>query len=206
MHRHRRPWCSLCLVLCCSIGCSGRKSRLAQPGIEAGAAEAAIAEYDTNGDGAIGGDELNKVPALKASLKRADKNGDGKISADEIDERLAVWKNSQLALTRVVAVVRQGGRPLPDAEVTLVPEKFLGPDVKAAKGTTDATGSVHLKISTDPDEAGVHLGYYRVEVSKKKADGSEAIPARFNSETEFGLEVAPDDPNLDRVVLDMSSR
>ena len=201
MLRNGAAWLSL-LATCC-LGCSGAQSRLDQPGIDSNAATAAIERYDGDGDGMIGGDELAKVPAFKSALKRIDTDGDGKISAAEIENRLAVWHNSQLALTRVVVVVRQNGRPVPDAEVILVPENFLGSEVKPAKGTTDATGTAYVKISDHPDERGVHLGFYRVEVSKKKPEGTEAIPARYNTQTEVGVEVAPDDAEIGRLIIDM---
>lgn len=201
MPRTRAAWFSL-LVMCC-LGCSGAQSRLAQPGIDSRAATAAIERYDSDGDGMIGGEELAKVPSFKAAMKRIDKDGDGKVSAAELEDRLAVWLNSQLALTRVVAVVRQNGRPLADAEVTFVPESFLGSEVKSAKGITDASGTAYVKISDHPDERGVHLGFYRVEVSKKKPDGTEALPARYNTNTEIGVEVAPDDAEIGRLIIDM---
>jgi hypothetical protein len=194
----------IAVAACC--GCSGRQSRLAAPGIDRNAGQAAITKYDANGDGALSGDELNKVPAFKASLKRLDSNGDGKVSPDEIAERVAAWRRSQLAITRVVANIRQNQRPLADAQVTLVPEDFLGPAVMPAQGSTDASGSAHLRISASPDEAGVHLGFYRVQVSKKTPDGKEMIPARYNTETELGVEITPDDPNADRITFDVSSR
>jgi len=201
MPKSHAAWFLLLVTGC--VGCSGAQSRLAQPGIDSGAAAAAIERYDGDGDGMIGGEELAKVPAFKSALKRIDTDGDGKVSAAEIEDRLAVWLNSKLALTRVVAVVRQNGRPLVDAEVTFVPESFLGSEVKSAKGTTDATGTAYVKISDHPDERGVHLGFYRVEVSKKKPDGTEAIPARYNANTEIGVEVAPDDAEIGRLIIDM---
>src|SRR5690606_16850848 len=97
----------------------------------------------------------------------------------------------------------QNGRPLSDATVTLVPEAFLGDSVKPAQGVTDSTGTAHLRISDDPDEAGVHLGYFRVEVSKKGPDGKELIPERFNAHTEVGAEVTPDDAGSDRITVDI---
>jgi len=42
---------------------------------------------------------------------------------------------------------------------------------------------------------GVGLGLYRVRISKK-VDGQETIPARYNTETELGVEVAQDNGNL----------
>src|SRR5690606_15510952 len=92
--------------------------------------------------------------------------------------------------------VMQSGKPVANAEVTFVPESFLGPGIKQAQATTDSDGGAHMKISDDPDESGVHLGYYRVEVSKKQPRGKETLPASNNSKTKHGVEVAPDDPSM----------
>ena len=186
------------------MGCSNSPPPLRAPKIDSGAAATAVAKYDANNSGSIEGDELVKVPALKTSLKRVDKNGDGKVTADEIDERIQRWHG--LALGLALATVRQNGQPVPDAEVTLVPEEFLGANLKAARGTTDSTGRCNIRISADPDERGVHMGYYRVQISKKSPDGKETIPARYNSETELGVEVSPNDPALDHLTFDVSAR
>lgn len=198
------PIASLAILAC--VGCSNAPSRLDPPGIPEDAGQAAVTKYDANGDGLIGGDELAKVPALKATLKRVDANGDGLVSAEEINERIAAWQKSRVALTRVAATVRRDGQPLSGAVVTLVPESFLGDAVKAAKGTTDGSGNVHLEISSDPDERGVHLGYYRVEVTLAGADGKEQIPARFNTETEQGTEITRDDPTSDHLVVNLTGK
>lgn len=190
-----------CLSMVVAIGCSGRPGRLLPPGIPADAAQEAVAKYDANGNGVIDGDELDKVPALKATLKRADKNADGQISADEISERIAAWQKSKLALTRSIVTVRRDDRPLAGATVKFVPEPFLGPSLKTATGTTDGSGMASMQISSDPDERGVQLGYYRIEVSKPAADGKEQIPVRFNSETELGAEIIGDAPDMFTVNL-----
>lgn len=197
---------ALVLASLASVGCSYSPPPLAPPKIASDAPDVVIASFDTNKDGTISGDELNSVPSLKAGLKRADANRDGKLSADELAARIATWQKSQIALTRAVVHVRQNGQPLSEAEVTLVPEEFLGPAIKPARGKTDSTGTSHVKISADRDEAGVQLGYYRVQISKKSADGKESIPARYNDKTEFGVEIAPDDPNLANLNFDISTR
>ena len=43
------------------------------------------------------------------------------------------------------------------------------------------------------DKPGVHLGLYKVLVSKV-IDGKETIPAKFNTATTIGIEVAPTAP------------
>lgn len=185
-------------------GCTGKPSRLAAPTIDRNAGQAALSKYDQNADGSLSGDELKKVPAIYAALKRIDSNSDGQVSADEISSRIAVWQNSGIAITKVVAYVRHNQRPLAGAQVTLVPEEFLGTAVKPAGGTTDQSGAAPLRISASPDEAGVHLGFYRIEVSKKDANGKEIIPARFNTETNLGVEISSDDPASDRISIDLS--
>src|SRR5690606_11880119 len=99
------------------------------------------------------------------------------------------WKRSGLALTRLAVTVQKGGQGLEGAEVKLIPEEFLGPGVKPASGTTDSAGVAHLRISNDPDEAGVHLGFYRIEVSKKSTSGQETLAASNNTATQHGVEI-----------------
>ena len=202
VHSRKVSLCSL-FIIGALAGCSHGPSALAPPRINPNAGQAAIEKYDANGDGSIDGDELKKVPALKTSMARADKNRDGKITAEEIDERIAAWKKSGLAIMRVTAVVRQNGQPLGDAAVTFVPEEFLGDVVKPATGVTDATGSAVMQISSAPDERGVQLGYYRIRISKKGANGQELIPSQYNAETESGVEVTPEDAGMDRVTIDI---
>jgi hypothetical protein len=206
MHVRHKIQNLMYLTLPIMSGCLGSQPRLNAPKIDSGAAAAAVSKYDANTDGAIAGDELNKVPALKATLKRVDKNGDGKITADEVAERIATWQKSGIGLTRAVAWVRQGGQPVANVEVTFVPEEFLGPNLKPAHGITDSSGAAHVRISDKPDERGIPLGYFRVQLSKKGTDGKESLPARFNTETEFGAEITPEDPALDRISFDISHR
>jgi hypothetical protein len=206
MQRQNRISCTFAIALIALAGCPSSPSRLSAPTIAGDAAAAAIKKCDANGDGAIGGDELNKAPSIKAAVKRIDANNDGKVTADEIDERIAVWKKSGIAITRAVAWVRQGGRPLADVDVTFIPEDFLGPNLKPVVSKTDTSGAAYLQISGKPEERGIALGFYRVELSKKGADGKDTIPARYNSETTLGAEITPDDPNLARITFDISPR
>ena len=67
-------------------------------------------------------------------------------------------------------------------------------------GTTTRFGIVFPAIPKEnrptPDmPSGLQLGFYRVRVSKQ-ANGKEMIPAKYNTETTLGQQVAPDDPAL----------
>lgn len=187
-------------------GCNRGPSALRAPGINSNAGAAAMEAYDSNHDGALSGPELDKVPAIKANFKRADANGDGKVTPDEIDARIAAWHKSGLAVTKIFATVRQNKQPLADAHITMVPESFLGPNVKPATGTTDNNGLAFLTISAKPEEAGMHLGYYRIEVSKKRPDGTETIPERYNKNTELGAEITAEDNSAERITIDLTAK
>ena len=84
-------------------------------------------------------------------------------------------------------IVMLDGQELDGATVTLEPEKFLGPNLAEASGVSSAHGMTPLRTK---DKPGVHLGLYKVLVSKV-IDGKETIPAKFNTAATIGIEVAP---------------
>jgi len=180
------------IVVCMSIaGCSGSPPRIEQPSFADEAGQAAIEVYDANGDGAISGSELEAVPSLKSSLARIDTNRDGKLVAEEIDRRVNSWKESRVGLASCVITIREGGTPVSGVEVTMTPERFLGDNIRPAKGVTNKRGMAIMRMSDDPNEAGACVGFYRVHVSKK-FNGKEIIPARYNTDTALGFELAAD--------------
>jgi hypothetical protein len=176
-----------CLVLL-AAGCSG-----GSPGdtriSPREAANQALAEYDANQDGALDAKELEACPGLRSALKRIDKNNDGRLTADEIAERLTFLQRAG-AQADVGVEVTLDGKPLSGAAVTLVPEKFLGPSFKPLSAVTDAIGAGTLQAEGSGEA--IPLGFYRVEVSKKNAKGQEMIPAKYNTKTVLGQEIAPD--------------
>ncbi len=202
--RHGLAAClSLGLFVLCQ-GCSHQPARELAPALNPEAAgAAAIAEFDTNRDGVISGSELDRCPALKRAAARIDPTGGGKITAAAIAERIRQWQASKLANINVLIVVRIDGQPLAGATVTAEPEKFLGPTLVAAKAVTDSTGSAPLRMT---DKPGLHCGFYKLRVSKI-AGGKESVPARYNKESELGIEVALDADELQGGVrLELNSR
>ena len=181
----------LLLSFVMTLGCSRGPSRLHMPSISASSAGSeAIEMYDADKDGRISGAELDKCPALKAAMAQIDKTGEGAITADMITERIKAWQNSKLGRMSLRCTVLHNGRPLPNAEVRLMPEKFLGENVKTAQGKTDRDGMAMLSVETTDrsDRPGVTPGLYRVEITK----AGENIPAKYNTETTLGQEVALD--------------
>ena len=181
-------------------GCSRRPSRVHPPGIDAAAAgKLAIEQYDTDGDGLIGGAELTKAPSLRASMKNLDTNNDKKVSADEITARIESWQNDKVGKMSLPVTVTRRGRPLEGATVRFVPEKFLGDEVQPAEGETGPGGTADLTVALDPEDPmpirGAHCGLFRVEIYKT-VGGKETIPPMYNTQTIFGQEVSNDAANI----------
>jgi hypothetical protein len=171
-------------------GCSGGDTPAGEPEVwpeKAGAQ--AVADYDTNKDGLLDAKELEPCPGLLGAMKRLDKNGDGHLSADEIRDRLAFFQQMGPQTDAAVEVTLDG-RPLAGATVTLVPEKFMGPSLKSASTVTNPEGTGYL-MTEGTNYVQVAHGYYKVQVSKV-VQGREVIPARYNTQTVLGQEVAPE--------------
>ncbi len=182
-------------ISACNFGPSAIKPPSISPD---GAASKAMELYDKDGDGKISGAELDNAPALKAAMATLDMNGDKAVTAAEITARVKSWQANPAALTGVRALVTLDGQPLGGAEVTFEPDPCLGGDIKAAKATTGIYGDVTPVIPPDQRPSanypgGVQLGLYIVRITKS-VNGKETIPARYNTQTTLGQEVAYDDP------------
>jgi hypothetical protein len=194
---------SFLLVTLLAVVCSCRYGRapVRQPSIDASSAgKLAMEQYDTNDDGKVAGDELEKAPALKGALMLVDTDGDKGVTADEVAARVKAWKAMQTALTSVRCHVTLNGQPLADAQVVFEPEPFLGESIKTATGKTnqlgDASPSIGREELPSPNiPGGVHFGLYKVRISKV-VSGKETVPARYNTETVLGQEVSYDDPGM----------
>jgi len=171
--------------------CSKTPSRVYPPGINPNAGDDAIKQYDANGDGKIAGEELDKAAGLKGALKNLDTNGDGAVTADEIYARIKAWEESKLGRSSQQVTVSHNGQALGGATVKMIPEKFLGNEVQPASGVTDEHGVAMLNIPPEADPEGIggmQVGLYRIEITKPGED----IPAKYNTQTELGVEIAQD--------------
>jgi hypothetical protein len=172
-------------------GCGGSPPpRIVPDAPDSSAASKAIELYDANHDGSLDEKELEKAPGLKAYAERIGGGHAGKISADQISARIKAWADAKVGRVSTSIHIMRNGRPLAGAKVTLVPEKFLGGSLKPGEGVTNANGmaSISAAYANDPSVRGMSPGFYRVEVTK---DG-ETIPAKYNTESTFGVEVASD--------------
>ena len=178
-------------------GCSGRPSRVHPPSINASAAgPAAMEQYDTNKDGKVAGDELQKAPSLRDAIVRLDKNKDGGVSADEVTAMIEDWQTMKIGLMSLSCRVNYRGQPLVGASVVFEPEKFLGENVKACQGTVDQTGMVSLKIP-DNELPGVAPGLYLVRITSAQVK----LPPAYNEQTVLGLEVSNYAKNMEEGIV-----
>ncbi|WP_428305897.1 hypothetical protein [Lacipirellula sp.] len=187
-------------LLAALAGCSSGPSRVQAPSISAsGAASEAMTAYDKDGDGFIAGAELDAAPSFKAAMSTLDLNKDSKVSEDEIRQRIEAWQVKPVGLTSIMCSVTLDGRPIDGATVTFEPEAFLGSSLKAAMGETSGgqlSPSIPKAERPDPTwPPGLQVGFYKVRVSKQSG-GKESVPAKFNTETVLGAQVAMDDPSF----------
>jgi hypothetical protein len=154
------------------------------------AAGEAMAAYDTNRDGKIDAQEIKQSPPLMVALETMNQGGNGTLTAEQIKARLQAWLSAGTGIIAGAVTVYLDDKLLEGATVTFDPEPFLGPAYQPYSGVTNQEGNANLK---GPDEKfpGIYVGLYRVRISKK-VNGKETIPARYNTETILGKEIAAD--------------
>jgi hypothetical protein len=169
-----------CLVVMAAlVGCDSKLPPVERPTFASDAGAQAIAKYDTNKDNKISGAELEKCPALKIAIKHFDGNGDGAVTADEINARLAVIEKQKITTKGIMGGLMRNGKPFAGAHIKFISESFLGDQVKTAEVDTDASGGFVV---------GLNPGLFRIEVTK----ANEKVPAKYNTATTLGKEVAVD--------------
>ena len=165
----------------------------------AAASEQAMTLHDQDKNGELSKEELKSLPAILRSLEQFDKDSSGSVSKSEIQARIEQWQSLKVAMMSCSFTVSLDGKPLIDATVELTPEKMMGASLPKSIGTTDATGRVTpTMVASDSMEAGAEVlsgippGLYKVSIQHAKLKSL----SRYNSATELGLQVAPDDPSL----------
>jgi hypothetical protein len=178
-------------------GCSFGPSRVEVPQLDpAGAASAAVEQYDSDKDGNISQNESAACPALAGAFKLYDTNQDGSLSKAELQSRLDAMLGSGIGRMPCMVVVYAGdsSRPIEGAKVRVVPEAFLAGAVQPGEGVTNDRGIAKpVTIDAPPGLPGIELGQYRVQITHD----SLKIPARYNTATELGFELSPLERNRD---------
>jgi hypothetical protein len=178
------------VVLAC--GCSLGPSRIQPPNIDPeNAGREAVAAYDKDGDSALSKDELIRCPALLNALASYDTSRDGKIQAEEIAARLKSWADTKVGITAATFYIRLDGRPLTDAQILLEPEPFLEGAVAPATAVTNSSGLAGPSMASEHLPEGIRFGLQSGIYKIKVTHPARTIPAKYNEQTELGLEVPP---------------
>ena len=181
-------------------GCSDRPARVPAPQINPAAiVEAVFGQADADGDGSLRATEQQTVPAIAAGASRLDADGDAGVDREELRAWLEAVLDSRVAIAPLQIIMTHRGRPLTGVEVRIVPEPFMGGEVKAAEGTTDADGAAAMTIS-DAQYAGVNCGLYRVEITGTGNDG-KPLAVAVNTDSPLGVAVGAGIPEAGFVQL-----
>lgn len=136
--------------------------------------------YDKDGNGSLSAEELKQSPPLLASATRIDADHDHAISLAELTARMEAIAAGALYIGLDTRITEQG-RPVEGAQVTLVPEPFMGDAYPKYSGTSGPGGYCPTK-SEGTQLPGAPAGWYRAEVTKPGA-GTPVVK---------GLEIASD--------------
>lgn len=182
------------------VGCSNRPARVPAPRINPTAiADAVFERADADRDGSLRAAEQQAVPAIGMAAGRFDRDADGAVSREELRAWLEAVRDSRVAITQLEIVVGHRGRPLSNATVRLVPEAFMGNEVKVAEGVTDSDG-LAVMMMPEAKYPGVNCGLYRVEITGTGNDG-KPLPERMNAATTLGVAVGAGVPETGSVDL-----
>ncbi len=175
------------------LGCNSRAPARPELSPTESAAKA-LEQYDSDGDAAISEEEAEAAPGLAKAFPKIDTDGDGKVTAKEIEKRIVYYQTATSWVINGTCEVTYKRKPLVGATVTFEPEEFLGSSFQACSGVTDSRGEVFIS-RPGSETKGIFLGFYRVRITKEKANGDEMLPARYNTETELGFEANNDVPD-----------
>ena len=207
----RKCWIGAALLMA-FVGCSSGPAGIPKPSVDSqGASLQAFELYDADGDGFLAGEELIKAAGINAGLKKVDADGDGKVSPAELAARMESWNASRYSILPISCGVRLDGTLLEGATVVFEPEPFLKDVLREGQGVVNASGSAAVSIPKEnrlvaDSPPGLQFGYYIVRISKQE-NGKELVPAKYNTESILGQEIASDDPAvLSQIVFNMISK
>ncbi len=185
----RWKWRRLLVAVAVVLGCGPRRPEwLIPPVLDPQAiTEAVMASADADSNGRLDSGELAALPGLADAIPLLDTDGDGQLAVAEIRAWLDRVEAEAVPVVELPLQITRQGRPLAGCTVKLVPEACMGGTIEPAEGVTDDTGLVFLNIQTRPT-GGVRCGLYRLEITGK-GPGGQALPPRYNTESELGLAV-----------------
>lgn len=207
LKRQRIRWLALAMIV---AGCSSAPPAIEVVDFDADSAgEMAMEAYDQDGDDCLSKDELSRVPGILKYQEKYDADKDGCVSEAEIAARVESWSHQGVGLRTLIVEVLLDDRPLPGAQVRMIPEAYLGDGPKPAAGKTDSSGAAKMSVAPEflPEDLrqarmrGVFAGTYRIAVEHPKT----RLPEKYVAGNALGDEIARDTVG-DRILLELSSR
>jgi hypothetical protein len=195
---------TFCIMTLCAgalsiAGCSRGPTAVNVPDVDPSqAAQSAMELYDKDHDAALNEAELVSCPGILSHLSLYDEDKNGSVSQEEIEKQITELRSSRVGLTKLSVQLRLDGRPLKGAQLKLIPEKYLGEEVKVAWGKSNARGIATMDIrdsdlpESDRGLLGIHYGTYKLEVTHP----SVTIPSKYNTATTLGYETEKGNPNF----------
>jgi hypothetical protein len=190
------------------VACLYRPPRVEMKGLNPSShGSAAVQQYDQDGNGTLSKVELAQCPGILKAIDLYDLNKDGEVTSSEIADRINLWKEHKTASMTVSCSVMLNGRQLDGGKVEFAPEEFFGGKLHPASGEIQG-GYAMVFVDPSllpPDQAdlqGVHPGVYKVKITHPTIQ----IPAKYNTETTLGQEVALDNPDMEALQFDLSTR
>jgi hypothetical protein len=180
-------YCFWFAALLTAVGCGNRTTYVVDPEISS---QAAIDQFDKDGDALLDETELKGCPGLLNALRAFDDTKDKKLSQQEIADEVDFMYQRNPGFTALNCSVTLDGNTLSGATVKFIPEKFLGEEIKTAEGITNGIGVASLSLpAEDLPKAlrrtpALRVGIYRVEIEHP----SKKIPAKYNTESELGFD------------------
>ena len=195
---HRNPvriqgrWLLCVVPFICS--CSGRLPQVKPPSINVvAAADGALAQWDTDGDGGISKDEA--CMGIRDQWQRYDRDGNDSISPEELKQRFREWTDGDTGLMNLRVQLTYRRQPLTGANITMTPFAFLGPRVLESSGVTDAYGYAFMAIPKDQlpksqqTNFGMQVGLYQVTIEHSE------LGDKYSAESTLSVDLSPNEAN-----------
>jgi len=149
------------------VGCGPtNKSDIPIPAYDAAAsAAAALAQYDKNGNGSIEGAEFDASPGLKQLLASTKPGPEKKLNADDLKKRFEGYVAEKVGAMTVRIRLLDKNKPVPNADLTFMPENFMLGSIPTSTARTNAEGIVFEFNTAERSVPGLPPGVYRVTAS-----------------------------------------
>jgi hypothetical protein len=163
-------------------------------------AQAVFERCDVDDDQRLSVDEQLAAPAVSTIAAELARDTDGSLSMDQLLDWLEQVKDSRVAMTSLSVVVRQNGRPIPNARVRMTPDVAMGNAFAKAEGVTESSGMAPMS-AVGSNMPGVNCGLYNISI---EVPGERTDETRGN-EPAWGVAVGAGLPSGYQTVIEIAA-